>query len=366
MSVKLTSMRRRIQTWQDRRQPPASKEQLSQRNIYILPTLQSVGYLLALVLLWLVGTNYENNLVLALSYLMMSLFVSAIHATHRNLSGLSVAIVGSHQVFAGDRVTVELLVTNPTKRMRHRLRLRWEDAEPVVVDAPGNEQVMVELGLLTKKRGWLTPDRLHIATTYPIGIFQAWTLPKLQAPMLVFPKPIAAEPSSGQSSDGAEGQTNASGIDEFAGLEPWRPGIPMQRIAWKHYTAGKGLLEKRFEAQSMNPEWLDWAAYPHLDTEARLSALCAQALDIAQLGQQFGLRIPGQQLSPAQGEAHLLQVLTALACFVDPRETMPEDGATASDRAPSASASSIFASTTAPETQPESERTPSPVFEKTQ
>jgi len=73
------------------------------------------------------------------------------------------------------------------------------------------------------------------------------------------------------------------------------------------------------QAQSLNPEWIDWDTYTGLGTEARLSAICAQALEIEKLGQHYGLRIPGQILSPAQGEQHLLQVLTALACFDDPQ-----------------------------------------------
>jgi len=219
MIFKRVSWRRRIQIWQDRRQPPVSSEQLSQRNVYILPSSKSVGYSIAIILLWLIGTNYENNLVLALSYLLMALYVSVIHATHRNLSGLCVEISDSSQVFAGESVDIQLKLTNSAKRARYRLRFRWDGTEGTTVDVSEQEQTTLELSLPTEKRGWLIPSRLHIETTYPLGILRAWSLPQLRAPMLVFPKPVAIEATSGDSATGAEGQASTPGIDEFGGLE---------------------------------------------------------------------------------------------------------------------------------------------------
>ena len=309
------SAKQQFHQWLDRRQPLAVAEKLSQKNIYILPAPESIGFALVISLLWLVGTNYENNLVLALSYLLMAVFVSSIFATHGNLSGLSVSVAGCGQAFAGQPMIVHLKISNTGKSTRFRLRFDWADAETVVVDVPGNADLSLEMSLPTIKRGWLRPGRLKIESNYPLGIVRAWTLPKLSAPTLVFPEPIEAPANEGDESEGLEGQAHKRGIDDFGGLESWRPGIPMQRIAWKQYSAGRGLLEKKFEAQTSNPEWLDWDSYPNLATETRLSALCAKALEMENLDQHYGLKIPGKLFPPAQGEAHLVQVLTALACF---------------------------------------------------
>lgn len=313
--VLVNSARQQFRQWLDRRQPLAFAEKLTQKNIYILPAPQSIGFLLVIFLLWLVGTNYENNLVLALSYLLMAVFVSSIFATHSNMSGLSVSVAGCGQAFAGQPMAVNLKVTNPGRSARCRLHFHWADAEVVVVDVPGRSDLNLEMTLPTTRRGWLRPGRLRIESFYPLGIVRAWTLPKLSAPALVFPEPIVAETAGDVGTEGMEGQVHKRGIDDFGGLEAWRPGIPMQRIAWKQYSAGRGLLEKKFEAQTSNPEWLDWESYPHLGTEKRLSALCAKALEMERLDQHYGLRIPGKLISPGQGDAHLVRVLTALACY---------------------------------------------------
>ncbi len=310
------SARQHIRQWLDRRQPLATSETLTQKNIYIVPARQSVGFFLVVLLLWLVGTNYENNLVLLLSYLLLAVFISAIFATHSNLSGLTVSVAGCSQAFVGEPLIVHLKVNNRGKSPRLRLRFEWAGAEQVIADIPADTDTNLEISLPTKQRGWLRPGRLKIESSYPLGIIRAWTLPKLSAPALVFPEPIEAPAVDDVGSEGMEGQAHKRGIDDFGGLETWQPGVPMQRIAWKQYSAGRGMLEKKFEANTSNPEWLDWEYYPDLDTEKRLSALCAKAIQMEQLGQHYGLKIPGTLLPPAQGEAHLVQVLTTLACFM--------------------------------------------------
>ena len=50
-----------------------------------------------------------------------------------------------------------------------------------------------------------------------------------------------------------------------------------------------------------------------LDTEARLSRLCAWLLQADKLGLSYGLRLPGLQIKPSSGEAHKRQCLEALA-----------------------------------------------------
>jgi len=47
--------------------------------------------------------------------------------------------------------------------------------------------------------------------------------------------------------------------------------------------------------------------------EAQLSRLCAWVLRAEQLGLRYGLRIAGQDIAPANGLAHQLRCLQALA-----------------------------------------------------
>ena len=56
--------------WLTRRLPAARQIVLNQKRIFIFPTGYGFFYLLVAGLLFIGGINYENNLILALSFLM--------------------------------------------------------------------------------------------------------------------------------------------------------------------------------------------------------------------------------------------------------------------------------------------------------
>ena len=59
--------------------------------------------------------------------------------------------------------------------------------------------------------------------------------------------------------------------------------------------------------------WLDHAHCGLADHEARLSRLTAWVIMADQLGMEYGLRLPGRELSPDQGPSHRSRCLEALA-----------------------------------------------------
>lgn len=313
-------LQHRLQRWQNARQPRIGREELNQRNLYILPTLYGLQFVGVAILIWLLGTNYENNLVLLLSFLLIALFVSSIFATHRNLEGLSLQIGDADPVFAGQELEVPLLIHNPGTGWRRQLEV-FDGERQYRVDVAPHKDTRLLLRLPTTSRGWQKVPRLRVAGVFPLGLLRCWSWPCLTAKLLAYPAPVEQEMTRGDE-DGIHGRGSPAGrgIDDFAGLEEWRPGVPAQRIAWKQYSAGRGMLEKRFEAVSRNPAWLDFDAYPGLDTEARLSALCAKALEMERRGQAYGLKLGRVRIAPALGDRHLRELLTALALFGDSGE----------------------------------------------
>ena len=78
MSLFFDFWQRRAARWLARRIPPASRLTLGYRNLFILPSRLGYQYLLLLGALFVLGTNYQNNLVLALAYLLLSLFITTL------------------------------------------------------------------------------------------------------------------------------------------------------------------------------------------------------------------------------------------------------------------------------------------------
>src|SRR5690554_2730286 len=96
------TLRDGFRRWLERRTPRADAVVLRHQSIYVLPTRQGAAFMVLLLLLWVLGTNYQNNLILALTFLLISLvFVSVVHA-FRNLSGLSLKGLRGTPTFVGE------------------------------------------------------------------------------------------------------------------------------------------------------------------------------------------------------------------------------------------------------------------------
>ncbi len=310
----LDRLKNYISGWQAKRQPVSESEQFNQRNLYIFPAREGFRYLLLVFLVWMLGTIYENNLVLLLAFFLVAVFVSTIFSTHSNLEGLTLRVGDSDPVFVGEQLQIPLLFDNKSNRWRRRIFVSYEGQEHVV-DIPPVGQAKLYLRIAATKRGWLALGRLRVYTRYPLGILHSWSWPLLRSRALVYPQPVAKDTTSDSGSSGAGFAPAGRGMDDFAGLQAWQPGVPVQRIAWKQFSAGRGMMEKAFEAQTSNPVWIDWDAYQGVDLESRLSAMCAKAVEMEGYGQSYGLRMPQVKLVPSQGERHLRQLLTALAVY---------------------------------------------------
>ncbi|MCF1437425.1 MAG: hypothetical protein LPD71_01320, partial [Shewanella sp.] len=98
------------QRWLDYKLPPARQHTLSHSGIFILPTTFGIIWLLLVVLLFLFGTNFQNNLIIALSLIMVSIFNTCLIFGYRNLAGLTLKSTKPAQVYAGETLAMPMLL----------------------------------------------------------------------------------------------------------------------------------------------------------------------------------------------------------------------------------------------------------------
>lgn len=306
--------------WIDKRVPAARSVLLTRKNLYTFPTLTGFGFLTLSLVLWLLGTNYQNNLILALSYLLMSLVVVAILHTYANLAGLRIKVLGAKPAFVGETVYFILEVEGARAKGSDNLTIRWWNGEDACFDfeagSDGKQTAQIQVGLHAVNRGYLYPGKLLLESTFPLGLIRCWTWLNLDARAVVFPKPLKVQfPLQAEGDGDGETGEQIAGGDDFAGLKEYRAGDPIKHIAWKHYAREQGLYSKEYASARNNDTWLEWNSFLHLAPEDRLSALCYWALEFDRLGIAYGLRLPGKQLPPALDDGHRLSVLSALARF---------------------------------------------------
>ncbi|MDF3032068.1 MAG: hypothetical protein K0R03_2626 [Moraxellaceae bacterium] len=306
--------RTRWQRWLNRRIPRETQVTLNQRRIFIFLTRQGLLAGMVVTALFVGGINYANNLLLAISFFLASLFVIAIHHTYANLSGLRITALSASPAFAGEEARFLLRFDDAREREHESLLLEWADVTTKVEWVNGVTEVAVPL--TTAKRGWFRPPRLKLSSTYPLGLLRAWTWLDLDMAAVVYPHPEPSEVMpTGAGADGEGERQRKRGHEDFDGLKDFTPGDPLAHISWKHLARGRGLLTKTYASEEIGSDMLDWDALQGLGIETRLSRLAWWVVMLAQQNHAYGLRLPGTEIPAGLGIEQRDACLRALALF---------------------------------------------------
>ncbi|MGC8119041.1 DUF58 domain-containing protein [Marinobacter sp. VGCF2001] len=305
----------RWRRWIHRRLPRTDNQVLSQKNIFILPTAAGVVFGLLLLIMLITGINYQNSLIYLLTFLLGTVFVGAMHQTHRNLTGLSIALVRPGDGQAGDDIPFLLRIT-AGKDAGLGLVLSVPDSVVEGVHISSGQSRDVVLPVPSAYRGYLRPDRIRIETRFPFGLLKAWSWLRPAGAGVAFPRPIPAPEATGNVNDGTDAVSEApvAGQDN-ADLRPWREGDMSQRVMWKRFARTGQMVVADWQGEQGSPHWLDFHAFPGVDTELRLSYLAWMVADRVQKNSKFGLNLPGDIIEPDAGALHGERCLRALAVW---------------------------------------------------
>jgi uncharacterized protein (DUF58 family) len=288
---------------------------LTHKRIFILPTRRGMDFVIILIILLLIAFIYNNNLGYLLSFLLASVFFVSIIHTFKSLSGLLIYQGQATSVFAGENAGFDIHVSNLGTEPRFNLQLHLID--DVQFSLNSNEKRCVTLYSPTQKRGWHSCSKIELSSTYPLGLFRAWSVLRFDAKALVYPKPakeIVAFPENAGTQNQLQGSTK-SGYDEFYGLKEYQNGDSIRHIHWKAFAKGLGLLSKQYSGETFAQLWLNYDAAPGHDTEQRLSQLCRWLVDADKAGLHYGFILPGVRIEPSSGTLHFKKCLEALALF---------------------------------------------------
>jgi uncharacterized protein (DUF58 family) len=322
---RLAALRRaateRIAAWSRRRHgTDDGLVTISRRRVYILPTGLGLAYGAMLFAMLLAGLNYGNNLALALTFLLAAGGWVAMHQCHHNLVGLCIGPAGAREPFAGD--DAEFAFTLSASSARQDLVLRAAERAAPAVSLDAGLAASAAVTVPTTRRGRVRLGRLRIESSFPLGLFTAWTWTHPDLVCLVYPRPAprgregpppAAEP-------GAAHDGRASGEEDFAGLRSFRTGDPPRRIAWKAWARGGELVVKEYVGAARAPILFDLDAVPGRDLEARLARLARWIVDAEERGDRYGIRLADGEVGPAAGLSHRNRCLARLATYGLPAE----------------------------------------------
>jgi uncharacterized protein (DUF58 family) len=321
---------------------------LNHHNIFILPAKFGLLFLALCVLLFLLGTNYQNNLMLLLCYFLLAIFLVNLLASYINFARIHLQIGKCPEVFVGDNLHVPLwlnanndgafpangLLHFKFQAIKHKSRKKTKTQEhhpTTLVDANAFTNP-INLSQKCLERGKLTLPRVSIESFYPLGLYRCWTHLAFTHQITVFPKPLPCEIQlhvNEQSSIKQSGEiaNEQSGHDDFSHLKAYQLGEPLNHVAWKQLAKGRGMVSKQFSTIGNHIGWLKLSdkyrnkTLPNLTIELEtaldkeLGELCYQVIELSRTQRTFGLDLGAQCIAPNSGSGHRLACLHALAYF---------------------------------------------------
>ncbi|MDM0058080.1 DUF58 domain-containing protein [Variovorax fucosicus] len=319
----VAALRTRVDGWFLSRRPPSDTIELTQRNVYIVPT--RAGWMLGatLLVLLIASINYQLNLGYLLTFLLAGSVAVGMHVCHGTLRGLAMHLIAPDAQYAGTAAVFRVVLHNARRGVRYGIGLSVRGSgQWAWADVPAEGSETVEVAFRPSTRGLHAVPPLTAETRFPLGTFRVWTVWRPAARVLVYPSPEPhppplppGEPLAGQASS-AVATSQIAG--EYDGVRAYRRGDPLKLVVWKKaaraQATGSSELVSRDTQQAQRQElWLDAQAAGLPELEARLSRLCAWVLMADRLGVDYGLRVGALQVKPAQGEAHRRRCLEVLA-----------------------------------------------------
>jgi len=312
-------IQQRYQQWLSRRMPPARHQRLRQRLIFIVPSGYGFLFLAVAFGIFIGGINYQNNLLLGLSFFLASQFVLVILSTYRNLAGLTIEAKSMRPNFVGEQGYLSFTVTARASGPQVAIGFRWHKPHGVdqIMSLSAQQSQVLTLAVPLTQRGWNHPGRLVVWSRYPLGLLRAWSHLDMAHLGLAWPHPLSTPhaPFSGEAKRGGANTQWWLGEDEFHGLREYTESDSPSQVDWKTYAQGRGLYVKEFITPQASSEWLDWHSFHGGDVEQRLSWLCYWVLKREQERQPYGLRLPQFELPIGIGAEHKHKALEALALY---------------------------------------------------
>lgn len=308
-------LKRRSQQFIERAIPAAPTIRLGQKQLFILPSAAGWAFVLTGILVWFLGTNYENNLALALAYFMAAFFLVTLFHTFANLYHLEVSRLSAKPVFVGEFAQVSLHLRSGVKK-RFAISAFYPDGNHQQLNLSNTQEATLTVSVLARYRGLFRPPRMTLESRYPAGLWRCWSYLDLGVEILTYPRPIPGPKPEHSLADDQSGTFKpVQGGEEFNNLRSYQQGDSLKHVAWKHFARGQGLLTKNYNAHQDTRLWLDWDQLQGLDREARLSRMVYLALEAEKTGEDYGLRLPSVEMLPSLGRQHLADVLGQLALF---------------------------------------------------
>lgn len=299
-------LKQQVSQWIAKRFQVDSVKTLLQKDVLVFIYKQGFLYLVLILITFIAGINYGNNLILGFCFLLSAILCISFYLTFKQLHDLKIEIVMPEVGQVNQPSIIKLMLKQHDKTVRY-LRIQFSQQEQMIY--VNQVQQTVELPVLPQQRGLYEFGVIKVYSTYPLGLVRAWTY--------LYPKQkiwIAPKAHDWQKEHKNQPTSVHDNLDEFKELRAFRQGDSYQNVAWKQVARGQGFFIKMFEAQANHQHLeIDYQQIPALGHEEKLSFMMGLVEQCEQLGDDYALILPHARLESGQGYSQLIQAKLLLA-----------------------------------------------------
>lgn len=295
-----------IQKWLNTRFQFNGKKQLKQRDILVFIYKQGYLYLVLILITFIAGINYANNLILGFCFLISAILCMSFYLTFKQLHELQVQIVVPELGQVGQSLSIQLNIRQTRLKTKYLFIKIGEQIYPLLLDRP-EQHLTVEL--LAEHRGLFTLPNIQIYSTYPFGLVRAWSYFYLKNELWIAPKAAYFQNEYQSATD-----TGLADMDEYRELRDFQAGDALQWISWKQAARGQGLYVKQFEEQhDLNVIHIEYEKMPSTEHEEKLSLMMGLVEQCEQQQAQYTLSLKDLNLEQGNGRHQIYQAQLLLA-----------------------------------------------------
>lgn len=284
----------KFQKWLNQRFHFDRTKQLKQSDILVFLHKQGYLYLVLIVITFIAGINYANNLILGFCFLIGSILCISFYLTFKQLHQLQIEIIVPELGQVDQQLIIQMYLKQNEVRSRfiyihvdkqiHRIHLK-------------NKEQQFNLQFYPMIRGQFEIPKIQLYSMYPFGLVKAWSYFYLKKIIWIAPQAAYFQNEFQISS-----HSDLPNMDEFHELRSYQLGDSLQTISWKQMARGQGMYVKQFENHAeLNIIQIDYAKMPSVNHEEKLSLMMGLVEQCEQQQVTYSLNINQKVLKQGLG-----------------------------------------------------------------
>ena len=295
-----------IQQWLAKRFQLTSVKQLKQRDILIFIYRQGYLYVVLILITFIAGINYANNLILAFCFLISALLYISFYVTFKQLHELEIEFIFPEVGRVDEIFHVQVHFKQAIARPRYLYVKVSDEVHPLFF---AGTHLKTQLSFQGHVRGAMQLPAIQLYSTYPLGLVRAWSYFYITHPVWIAPQPQYFHHDLGAVSSLGEPDQ-----DEFRELRNYQWGDSLHAVSWKHAARGQGLYIKQFEDQKdADVLTIDYAYMPSPVHEEKLSLMMGLVDECEQHQRPYRMVLNQHALEPSVGTAQYVKAQLLLA-----------------------------------------------------